>query len=104
MSGSARSIRSPLPNSCDELTTERKARSGRTSRQRYGASWSPTLTYLFWVDNLLVHAILVGILAIFIALLVFLTAAMDNPFRGDFSISADAYQSVLENVMSRGRD
>ena len=40
-------------------------------------------------------------MAIFIALLVFLTAAMDNPFRGDFSISADAYQSVLENVMTR---
>ncbi len=66
-----------------------------------GALLNVGLTYLFWVDNLLVHAILVGILAIFIALLVFLTAAMDNPFRGDFSISADAYKSVLENVMSR---
>ena len=31
-------------------------------------------------------------MAIFIGLLVFLTAAMDNPFRGEFSVSADAFQ------------
>jgi hypothetical protein len=60
------------------------------------------LTYLFWIENLSVHAILVGIMAIFIALLVFLTAAMDNPFRGEFSVSAEAYQTVFQNVMSRG--
>ncbi len=68
-----------------------------------GALLNVLLTYLFWVDNLRVHAILVGMLAIFIGLLVFLTAAMDNPFRGEFSISADAFQTVLENVMTRGK-
>jgi hypothetical protein len=62
-----------------------------------------SLTYLFWSDNLAVHALLVGLLAIFIALLVFLTAAMDNPFRGEFSISSEAFQGVLNNVMQRGR-
>jgi hypothetical protein len=51
-----------------------------------------SLTYLFWSDNLAVHA-----------LLVFLTAAMDNPFRGEFSISSEAFQGVLNNVMQRGR-
>ena len=68
-----------------------------------GALLNIVLTYLFWFDNLRVHAILVGMLAIFIALLVFLTAAMDNPFRGEFSVSADAFQAVLENVMTRGK-
>jgi hypothetical protein len=24
---------------------------------------------------------------------------MDNPFRGDFSVSSDAYQAVLDSVM-----
>ena len=67
-----------------------------------GALLNILLTYLFWVDNLRVHAILVSMLAIFIGLLVFLTAAMDNPFRGEFSISADAFQTVLEHVMTRG--
>jgi hypothetical protein len=66
-----------------------------------GALLNVGLTYLFWVDNLGVHAILVGIMATFIGLLVFLTAAMDNPFRGEFSISADAFQVVYDNVMSR---
>jgi hypothetical protein len=68
-----------------------------------GALLNILLTYLFWVDNLRVHAILVGMLAIFIGLLVFLTAAMDNPFRGEFSISADAFQTVMENVMTRSK-
>lgn len=66
-----------------------------------GAALNIALTYLFWMDNIPMHAILVGIVAIFIALLVFITAAMDNPFRGEFSISADAFQGVLDHVMSR---
>jgi Protein of unknown function (DUF4239) len=68
-----------------------------------GALLNVGLTYLFWVDNLRVHAILVGIMAVFIGLLVFLTAAMDNPFRGEFSIASDSFQAVLENVMSPGK-
>jgi Protein of unknown function (DUF4239) len=65
-----------------------------------GAVLNVGLTYLFWVDNLRIHAILVGIMAVFIGLLVFLTAAMDNPFRGEFSITADSFRDVLENVMT----
>jgi hypothetical protein len=67
-----------------------------------GAVLNVGLTYLFWVPNVRLHAILVGVLAIFIALLVYLTAAMDNPFRGEFSVSPDAFQTVLENVMTPG--
>jgi hypothetical protein len=66
-----------------------------------GALLNIGLTYLFWTENLTIHAILVAIMAIFIGLLVFLTAAMDNPFRGEFSVSAEAFQTVLDNVMSR---
>jgi hypothetical protein len=66
-----------------------------------GALLNVGLTYLFWSDNLTVHALLIAIMAVFIGLLVFLTAAMDNPFRGEFSISADAFQTVLDNVMNR---
>jgi hypothetical protein len=42
------------------------------------------------------------VLAVFIGLLVFLTAAMDNPFRGEFSVSSEAFQTILEKVMSAG--
>jgi hypothetical protein len=65
-----------------------------------GAVINAILTYLFWVENVWLHAALDAILAIFVALLVFLTAAMDNPFRGDFSVSPDAFQTILDHVMS----
>ena len=65
-----------------------------------GALINGILTYLFWVENFWLHAILVALLAIFIALLVFLTAAMDNPFRGEFSVSSDAFQTILDKVMT----
>jgi hypothetical protein len=64
-----------------------------------GALLNIALTYLFWVENRTLHALLVALLATFIGLLIFLTAAMDNPFRGEFSVSPDAYQMVLDNVM-----
>ncbi len=67
-----------------------------------GALINGVLTYLFWVENLWLHAALVALLAVFIALLVFLTAAMDNPFRGEFSVSAEAFQTILDKVMAPG--
>jgi hypothetical protein len=65
-----------------------------------GAVINGLLTYLFWVENLWLHAALVALLAVFIAALVFLTAAMDNPFRGEFSVSAEAFQTILDKVMT----
>jgi len=67
-----------------------------------GALLNVGLSYLFWIENVGLHAALVAILAAFIGLLVFLTAAMDNPFRGEFSISCQAFQTILENVMLQG--
>jgi hypothetical protein len=67
-----------------------------------GAMLNIGLSYLYWVENVGLHAALIAILAIFIALLIFLTAAMDNPFRGEFSVSPEAYETVLENVMALG--
>jgi len=67
-----------------------------------GALLNGALTYLFWVENLKLHAAVVAILACFIALLIFLTAAMDNPFRGEFSVNSDVFQTILEKVMRTG--
>jgi hypothetical protein len=65
-----------------------------------GAILNVGLSYLFWIENFQLHALLVVVIAIFIGLLIFLTAAMDNPFRGEFSVAPDAFQTVLENVMN----
>jgi hypothetical protein len=64
-----------------------------------GAGLNFLFTYLFWVENLKLHALLIVLYATFIALLVFLTAAMDNPYRGDFNVSPDVFQELLDGVM-----
>ena len=65
-----------------------------------GAILNTSLLYLFWVENLTLHAILVAIFATFIAILLFLTAAMDVPYRGHFSVSPDGFQDLLDTVMT----
>jgi hypothetical protein len=64
-----------------------------------GAILNTSLMYLFWVENVKLHALLVAIFATFVGLLLFLTAVMDNPFRGQFSVMPDNYQELLEKVM-----
>ncbi|HEY1603405.1 MAG TPA: DUF4239 domain-containing protein [Pirellulales bacterium] len=65
-----------------------------------GAIINIGLTYCFWVDNLHLHSLLVVAFASMLAMLIFLTAAMDNPFRGQFSVSPDALQYVRDHVMT----
>jgi hypothetical protein len=64
-----------------------------------GAGLNVGMTYLFWVDNLPLHVLLVVALASSLALLIFLIAVMDNPFRGEFSVSPDSFRYVLDHVM-----
>lgn len=64
-----------------------------------GALLNFALTYMFWVENQALHVALVATFATFVALLVFITAAMDNPFRGEFSVAPDALRTVLDTVM-----
>lgn len=64
-----------------------------------GAVLSVMLTWLFKFDNLRLHIILVAITAAMIGLLIFMTAAMDNPFRGEVSIGPDAFVLVYNQLM-----
>jgi hypothetical protein len=66
-----------------------------------GAVITIGITYCFWLDNLRLHSLLVVALSTTMAMLIFLTAAMDNPFRGEFSVSPDALQYVLDHVMTK---
>jgi hypothetical protein len=66
-----------------------------------GAVVNIGLTYLFWVENLWLHSVLVMAFSSSLGMLIFLTVAMDNPFRGEFSVSSDGYKYVLEHVMSK---
>lgn len=66
-----------------------------------GAVINVGLTYLFWFDNLLLHSLLVVAFSSTLAMLIFLTAAMDNPFRGEFSVSPDSIKYVRDHVMKK---
>ena len=66
-----------------------------------GALINIGLTYLFWVENRRLHILLVATFSGSLGMLIFLTAAMDNPYRGEFSVSPDAFQYVLEHIMQR---
>ena len=41
-----------------------------------------------------VHVLLSGVLSVFLGVVIFLIAAMDNPFRGDVSVGPDSFQLV----------
>jgi hypothetical protein len=53
-------------------------------------------TYLFGLENSLVHLIMVGSLALIISLSLFTVAALDHPFNGDIRIHPGAYEQDLQ--------
>jgi hypothetical protein len=66
-----------------------------------GALISLSASYFFRVEDGRFQAILITLLATFMALVIFVVLAMDRPFRGDLGISPEAFQLVLDQVMAR---
>lgn len=64
-----------------------------------GAVLSIFVTYFYDIEDQKLHLILTGTLGTFIGLMVFLTATLDNPFRGQVSVSPDSYQLIRENLI-----
>jgi hypothetical protein len=64
-----------------------------------GSALNIALVWMFDM-KLITHFFLGGGLAFFLATLVFLIAAMDNPFRGEVSISPDVFENIYKIVMS----
>jgi hypothetical protein len=46
-----------------------------------------------------VHAILAAVLSLFLGVVIFLVAAMDNPFRGQVSVGPEALELVYQTYM-----
>nr|WP_241738238.1 DUF4239 domain-containing protein [Hymenobacter polaris] len=64
-----------------------------------GALITIAFSYGFIVVSLRLHAVLTGLLALMVGVMVFVIAALDHPYLGEVSVSADAYQVVLDKVM-----
>ena len=64
-----------------------------------GGALTIMVSYFFWIEDGCFHVLLLSMLSLFIALMVFLIAALDYAFRGQVSISADSYRTILTGVM-----
>ena len=64
-----------------------------------GAAISLSASFFFQVDDVRMHVILVTLLAMFIGLVIFMTFALDRPFRGDLGVRPEPYQLIYDHLM-----
>ena len=64
-----------------------------------GAAISLSASFFFSVDDVRLHLILVTLLAMFIGLVIFVTFALDRPFRGDLGVRPEPYQLIFDHLM-----
>jgi hypothetical protein len=67
-----------------------------------GAFISLSASFFFKVEDARLHATLVSLLAVFIGMLIFMTFALDRPFRGDLGTPSDPYQLIYDHLMKVG--
>jgi hypothetical protein len=58
-----------------------------------------TITYFFHVRDIKLHVLFTSVTGFLIGLLIFLTAAFDNPFRGEVSVDAEPYRLIRDAIM-----
>jgi hypothetical protein len=66
-----------------------------------GRFWGATELVLIWIQDMEIHVhlILGGALASILGPVIFLIAALDNPFRGQVSVGPDSIALVYETLM-----
>jgi hypothetical protein len=65
-----------------------------------GAALNIVLVWCFVMERTTAHAILLVLLAALVGLLVFLTAAMDNPFRGGVPVGPEPFELIYDQLMT----
>lgn len=61
-----------------------------------GAVINAVLAALFAIDDRRLHLVLAGLLALFVALVIIVTADMDHPYAGAISVGPEDFQRLLE--------
>lgn len=61
-----------------------------------GAAINAVLIGFIYVRNLRLHLIMAGLLALFVGLVMFVTADLDHPYAGSISVGPGAFERVLE--------
>jgi hypothetical protein len=66
-----------------------------------GALLNAILLSLIQVRNLRIHLIMAGLIAVFVALLLYAIAGFDRPYSGPISVTPTYYQSLLDGLFQR---
>ena len=66
-----------------------------------GAALAIVASYVFNMESLFLHALMTGLLAAMIGLVVFFIASADLPYRGAVAVEPKAYEIVLHDLMER---
>ncbi|WP_353828101.1 DUF4239 domain-containing protein [Agromyces sp. SYSU T0242] len=69
-----------------------------------GAAVNAVLIAFISVTRLRMHLVMSGLLALFIGLVIFMTADMDRPYAGHVAVNPGAYERVYEQVFEGGVD
>lgn len=94
----------------NELILARRQRIDSVGNGLSGALWAViwlgalinlAVAYFLTVDDILIHGALVGLIAAFIGLVIFIIAINDNPFRGPLAVGPDSYQLIIDRVMNQ---
>lgn len=67
-----------------------------------GTVFTIVYSYMFNVENVRMHMVMTGMVASSMALVVVLVVALDRPFRGELSISTDAYTNAFASIGGAG--
>ena len=62
------------------------------------------LTWFFGVESSRAHVAMTVCLAVAVALVIYLIASMDHPFRGDLSVGPDVFEQVLDSITHLAAD
>jgi hypothetical protein len=65
-----------------------------------GAIATLACTWFFDTRSLTMHFWLTVLLAALLGMMIHLLASMDNPFRGDYSVSPEAFEAVYHDLMT----
>jgi hypothetical protein len=91
-----------------KMLESRRTRLSSVSTQLPAIVWSVVIAgsmlnlsfmWLFVIEKKRLHDLLTTILAALLGLLVFLLAAMDRPFQGEYSVGPDAFELVYNQLM-----
>lgn len=65
-----------------------------------GAVITIFVTYFFYVPNIRLHILLIVSYTMLIAVVIYFTAIMENPFKGPVAVSPSSYQLILDSLIN----